>query len=136
MDDSFHQKGFRTHVSHGSQEPATLAAVTGRQSMEGPAPGGAKQLPSASDCSRAERANHGSFGGKPLWPHRYLSTGHRLGQTGHTGCILTRGVELGGSTGHQLCPEQKMNSSFLFTHGFHLDPLPAWSQYIFFLLNA
>lgn len=51
-----------------------------------------------------------------------------LGQTGHTGRILTGDVELDGSAGHQLCPEQKMNYTFLFSHGFHPDPLCTWSQ--------
>lgn len=44
--------------------------------------------------------------GKPLRPHG-------LGQTGHMGRILTEGDELDGSAGHQLCPEQRMNSKFL-----------------------
>lgn len=80
-----------------------------------------------------------AFGDKPgklLWPHGYLSTGHGLGQTGLVGRILTGDVELDGSAGHQLCPEQKMNAKFLLSHGFHPDPLYTWSQYIFFLLNT
>lgn len=67
--------------------------------MEGPAPSAVKQLP--------QRATFGDKPGKLLQPRGYLSTRHGLGQTGHTGCILTGDVELDGSAGHQLYPEQK-----------------------------
>ena len=123
-----------------AREPATLPAVTGRQSMEGPAPStrrsSSPQRATTLGQSMQTAAAFGDKPGKPLWPHGYLSTRHRRGQTGHTGRILTGDVELDSSAGHQLCPEQKMNSKFLFSHGFHPDPLCTWSQYTFFLLNT
>lgn len=57
-----------------------------------------KQLPSGTTAALGDRR------GQLLWPQGYLSTRHRLGQTGPTDHILTGDVELDGSASHQLQP--------------------------------